>query len=854
MSELDNRLKDILNSVKGYRDIEGMKEMFISLLFLKYANDNYKPKEYNVIEIPENARWAYLYSTVGSPYLQDELNKAFFLLENANSQIRNTVCNFNFNSNRNHLQQLEFLYHLFITFSKIDFQKIELSFSDILEKLLANFANYEGKKGGDFTTPHSVSKLMTKLLEPKGGTVLDSTCGIGGYFSSIEENYSENQFQFYGQEYNSSTLAIAKLRFAFNEKNIFQFGDSANTLINDSFPNLKADFVIMHPPFNVRLRGNELNSSDPRFEFGLPPKSNADFAWIQHALSHLNNEGKATLLLNVGTLFRGGKDGEIRKNLIEADLVEAIITLPSRLLANTSIPSSIWIFSKKKPLNKKVILIDASDLGKMINKGQRELNEDSIQKIVTHYTKWKVGETQISSIGFSNSVDIKRIAENDYILTPQRYLNLDYLSTVKLDHEPGNIVSLGEILTYVSPTKSKLKDNIKKVSIKDLSSNPDSYILKTDNLSEVGKSPNYSILQNDVLLLSKLSTNLKPTFYSSNTEKVAYSVNAIYSFKVDENRVDMDYLVAELHKDYIKAELERYSMGSVMRTISRKDLLKILISIPPSLKEQKEIIEKEREVRFQSAAKDLGFEKEIAKLKLAQMKDLGSKKHNIMQHLNNVKASADVLTKMMKLNNGILKSDEIIDPRRGVTVEKRFHRLQESLSKVIYYVDNITNELKYDVAEIINPAKFIKECKERGIQNESFTVEVIIEKTSFEGREPLISISKNDFEEIYNNILENSINHGFVDDNKKYILRITIAFIDDFLEINFENNGKPFPKGIAQKFDVKGEKAGITAGTGIGLWKVSEIAKHFGAIMSVFDEPTADFPVGYNFKFNLETL
>jgi signal transduction histidine kinase len=236
------------------------------------------------------------------------------------------------------------------------------------------------------------------------------------------------------------------------------------------------------------------------------------------------------------------------------------------------------------------------------------------------------------------------------------------------------------------------------------------------------------------------------------------------------------------------------------------------------------------------------------------MKDLGSKKHNIMQHLNNVKASTDVLMKMMELNKGVLNSDAIIDPRRGVSVGNRFLRLQESLDKVIYYVDNITNELQYDDAEIINPITFIKECKERGIENDNFSIEIIIDKETFNSIKPLISISKNDFEELYNNILENAIKHGFIDESKSYIFRVTIAYVDDLLEINFENNGKQFPKGIAEKLDVKGEKAGATAGTGIGLWKVAEIAKHFACKLEVLDEPQSEFPVGFKFKFNLETL
>ena len=134
-----------------------------------------------------------------------------------------------------------------------------------------------------------------------------------------------------------------------------------------------------------------------------------------------------------------------------------------------------------------------------------------------------------------------------------------------------------------------------------------------------------------------------------------------------------------------------------------------------------------------------------------------------------------------------------------------------------------------------------------------FEVEDVFDELTFEGREPLISISKNDFEELYNNILENAINHGFVDDTKMYIFRISIAYIDDKVEIYFQNNGKPFPKGISGKIEVKGEKAGATAGTGIGLWKVAEIAKHFDCKLEVIDEPKSDFPVGFKLKFDLKT-
>ncbi|OBX24547.1 hypothetical protein A9996_14835 [Gelidibacter algens] len=772
---------------------------------------------------------------------------AFYTLENENERLNKSFSAFKFEYDYNKKEDSEFIIQLFGAVSEFNFIENEPKFSDVIENLITHFVRYEGRKGVDTTTPQSISQLMIELLNPQKGSILDSTCGTGGFFQQISVNYPNRNLYFYGQEYNASTLAIAKLRFAFNEEDSIQFGEASNTLRDDQFGDLKADYVLMHPPFNLKLLSNDLRSYDPRFEFGLPPTRNANFAWIQHAIYHLNRTGKAVLLLSNSSLSAGGSEGQIRKNIIEADLVEAIIALPSQLLDNTSIPASIWVLNKNKPQKEKVLFIDASTLGHMVNKVQRALSNENILEIASNF--WAIQQMDssfIHKVGFSKLTSISEIADRGFLLTPGRYIDVEGL----LDIDLSNTQELGSLLKDVKPSRIAPDKEYLKLMIKDLSSNPDSYQLNTENLSIGELNSNFRALENDVLLLARAGTNLKPTFYASSTKEIAYA--NMYEFKVDQSKVSIEYLVAELYKDYIKSQIESFNMGAAMPRIRREDLLKIRILVPSTIKEQTEIANKEREIRFQSLAKDLGFEKEIAKLKSAQMKDLGSKKHNIMQHLNNVKASADVLSKMMKLNNGILRSDEIIDPKRGVTVEKRLLRLQESLETVIYYVHNITNELKYDDAEILNIITLLKECKERGIQGEQFSVEIIVENQSFQGSEPLVNISKNDFEEIYINILENAINHGFVDENKSYIFRISIAFIDGYLEINFENNGKPFPKGIAERYYVKGEKGGTTAGTGIGLWKVSEIANHFDCKLEVFDEPTSEFPVGFKFKFNLK--
>lgn len=848
MSKLVNNIWSFTNEVRGHKTIIELKEIVISIIFLKHASDAYLSNPFSNISVPRKSQYTFLVENLNNSDFMSYLWDAFEAIEFENILLKNTFTNFNLRNRFKDKDDFYLIQNLIIKICEFDLLEGDISFSKFIGDLLSKFALSEGKKGGDINTPASVSQLMVELLNPEKGTVLDSTCGIGGFFQAIEDNYPNNEFQFYGQEYNSSILSFAKLRFAFIEKNTIQFGEGKSTLSDDQFPELKADYVIMHPPFNVRTFSNEINENDPRFDFGLPPKSNANFAWIQHAKYHLKSNGKAAILLSVSSLFSGGKEAEIREKLIKEDVIEAIITLPAQLFTNTSIPSSLWILNRNKIQKGEILFMDASSLGQMINKSQRVLSDVNINEISSCLKSWQDNLSYVDQIGFSKSALLEDIEEQGFSILPGRFVGVEELNHIDL----SKAIKLEDVLKYIRPEKLDSTVNYKKVSIKDLSSNPDTFFLNADSLEEGKLRSDYRQLKENSLLIARLGSKLKPTYYKVEEGEFAFSSNSIYSFRVDVQVVRLDYLIAELNKEYVKAQVDSFSKGAAISFISLQDLLNIKILVP-SLEEQKEIIGREREIRFQTAAKTLGFEKEIEKLKQAQMKDLGSKKHNIMQHLNNVKASADVLITMMELNKGVLKSHEIIDPKRGVTVEKRFLRLQESLSKVIYYVDNITNELKYDEAEIINAGKFIKECKERGIQNKLFSVEVFIEKETFEGKEPLIHISKNDFEEIYNNILENAINHGFVDKNKKYIFRISIAFIDDYVEINFVNNGKPFPKGIAERLFVKGEKAGATGGTGIGLWKVAEIAKHFDCTLEVLDEPKSEFPVGFKFKFNLET-
>lgn len=835
-----------VDEFRGQKKVSDLKEILVSIIFLKFSNDQYDKNQVNIIQVPKEASFEFLKRESSNSSFYNSLIKAFKSLELANTKLKDTFTVFNFERKFINNGDLEVLQKLFVEISEINIID-NIAYQDLIGNLLLNFSKSEGLLGGDYTTPISVSKLMIKLLDPSGGKVLDSVCGTGGFYDLIEKSFPERDYTFYGQEVNSSILALAKLRFAFNNKNRFQFSKAEDTLINDQFPNLEVDNVIMNPPFNLKSWRKNNQDSDPRFSYGIPPNANANLAWIQHATYHLNSKGKAIVLMSNSSLT-STLESDIRKNLVNDNLIEAIIDLPSQLFTNTGISTSLWLLNKNKANNDEILFVDASSFGQMSKVLQRNLSDKDIIELSTLLKSWQQNDLSYSDkVGLNKSVGLSEIRENNYHLSPNRYIGIEHLNDIDL----GQAVILNDILEYSKPKKLNPDVSYKKLSIKDLSSNPDSYILDTYKLEEGKLNRDYKCLDTGLLLIARFGSQIKHTYYDESNHKIAFSSNLIYSFKVNLKKVRLDYLLGELHKEYVKAQIANFTKGTSIPFIKLKDFLDVKIVLP-SIEEQKTIIQEERELRFQSAAKDLGFEKEIERLKKAQIKDLGSKKHNIMQHLNNVKSSVDVLTKMMSLNNGILKADQIIDPRRGVSVENRFSRLQESLGKVIYFVDNITNESNFEKAEVIDAAKFLDECRERGIQHELFSVELMTDYETFDNKKPLISISKNDFEELYTNILENARIHGFIDNSKKYIFRVTVAYIDDFVEILFENNGKSFPKGISDRIDIKGEKAGVTAGTGIGLWKVFEIVKHFGGAIEVLDNPEEDFPVGFKIKFNLE--
>ena len=298
MNKLVNNIWSFTNEVRGYLEISELKEIIVSLIFLKHASDEYLSNPFSKISVPEKSQYTFLAENLNNSDLMNYLWDAFDAIEIENVQLRNTLTNFNFRNRFNNKDDFYLIQNLIIKICEFGLLEEDISFSNFIGQLLSKFALSEGKKGSDFTTPDSVSKLMVQLLDPKEGSILDSTCGTGGFFEKVKENHPSSIFQFYGQEYNQNTLALAKLRFPFSASDSINFTEAKDTLIQDGFPNLKVDYVLMHPPLNAKNWINNSSINDPRFEYGLPPKNNANLAWVQHAIYHLKENGKAAILLS----------------------------------------------------------------------------------------------------------------------------------------------------------------------------------------------------------------------------------------------------------------------------------------------------------------------------------------------------------------------------------------------------------------------------------------------------------------------------------------------------------------------------------------------------------------------------
>ena len=463
-------------ALRGSMDAAEYKHVVLGLIFLKYISDAFEerhaqltveeaegadpedPDEYravNVFWVPHEARWEGLQAAARQSNVGEMLDDAMVAIEQDNPVLKGVLPK---DYARPELDKVR-LGQLIDLVGNIKVGDAEARSKDVLgrvyEYFLSQFASAEGKGGGEFYTPRCVVKLLVEMLEPYSGRVYDPCCGSSGMFVQsvefIEAHATGNgngrraqtkaDISIYGQESNYTTWRLSRMNLAIRgiEGQIVH-GD---TFHNDRHPDLKADFILANPMFNDDDWGGDRLVDDKRWQFGVPPPSNANFAWVQHIVHHLSPLGIAGFVLANGSMSseRSG-EGEIRKSLIEADLVDCMVALPDKLFYSTPIPACLWFMARGRiggrfrDRRNEMLFIDARKLGHMVDRTHRELSEEDIARIADTYHAWRgSGEGEyVDTPGFSKAASLQEIRAQGYILTPGRYVGIE---PVEEDDEPS---------------------------------------------------------------------------------------------------------------------------------------------------------------------------------------------------------------------------------------------------------------------------------------------------------------------------------------------------------------------------------------------------------------------------------
>ncbi len=468
------KLYQAADKLRNNMDAAEYKHVVLGLIFLKYISDSFEEKqdsllkefadpnsvyyikdeairsqstedkdEYlaeNIFYVPKDARWPYLQANAKQSQIGTLIDDAMHTIEQENPRLKGVLPK---NYARPGLDKRQ-LGELVDLIGTIGLGAEEYRSKDVLgrvyEYFLSQFASAEGKRGGQFYTPRCVVQLLVEMLAPYKGRVYDPCCGSGGMFVQSEAFVEAHggrydDISIFGQESNPTTRQLALMNLAIRgiEANLGQ--EHADSFHNDLHPDLKADYILANPPFNSSDWGGDRLREDRRWVYGTPPPGNANFAWVQHFIYHLTPNGTAGFVLANGSMSSNtSNEGEIRKKIIEADLVDCMVALPGQLFYSTQIPVCLWFIAKnKKDLRFRkrtgeTLFIDIRKLGVMIDRAHRELTSEDIARIATTYHAWRGDKNTVDYVdvpGFCKSTTLEEIHAQNYILTPGRYVGIE---------------------------------------------------------------------------------------------------------------------------------------------------------------------------------------------------------------------------------------------------------------------------------------------------------------------------------------------------------------------------------------------------------------------------------------------
>jgi type I restriction enzyme M protein len=444
------------DKLRGNMEPSDYKHVVLGLVFLKYISDAFEakhaallkdkladaedPEEYladNVFWVPKEARWSHLQAKAKQATIGKLIDDAMLAIESNNKSLKGVLPKDYARPALNKVMVGELIDLISGIAMKEEADRSKDILGRVYEYFLGQFAGAEGKRGGEFYTPRSVVRLLVEMLEPYKGRVYDPCCGSGGMFVQSEKFVEEHggrigDIAIYGQESNYTTWRLAKMNLAVRGIDADIKWNNEGSFHKDELKDLKADYILANPPFNVSDWGGERLREDARWKFGVPPVGNANYAWLQHIIHHLAPGGTAGVVLANGSMSSSQSgEGDIRRALIEADLVDCMIALPGQLFYSTQIPACLWFLARDKRNRKfrdrhgEVLFIDGRRLGHMVDRTRKEFAEDEIAKMASTYHAWR-GEKEAGRYedipGYCKSSALEDIARHNFVMTPGRYV------------------------------------------------------------------------------------------------------------------------------------------------------------------------------------------------------------------------------------------------------------------------------------------------------------------------------------------------------------------------------------------------------------------------------------------------
>lgn len=434
--------------LRGNMDAAEYKHVVLGLIFLKYISDKFDARyqelkadgddvedqdaytEENIFFVPPSARWSVIAEAAHREEIGSIIDEAMRSIEKENKRLKDILPK-NFARNELDKRRLGNVVDLFTNIKMVEHGENKDILGSTYQYCLQQFASKEGKRGGEYYTPSCMVRTLVAVLKPTPGhRIYDPCCGSGGMFVQSEQFIEEHSgdrgnISIYGQESNPTTRKLAMMNLAIRGIDADLGAFNADTFSNDLHPQLKADYILANPPFNLSDWNDGSLNDDKRWKYGLPPSGNANFAWLQHMIHHLAPNGKIGMVLANGSLSsQSGGEGEIRRKIVEDDLVEGIIAMPSNLFYGVTIPATLWFVSRNKKQKGKTLFIDARKMGTLIDRVHRELSDEEIDKLAVTFEAFADGTLEDVK-GFCAAVTTEEITKQDFILTPGRYVGIE---------------------------------------------------------------------------------------------------------------------------------------------------------------------------------------------------------------------------------------------------------------------------------------------------------------------------------------------------------------------------------------------------------------------------------------------